>query len=910
MNLPNSALNPFAIHRVLTIKSKLILLLVLTTISVIAAITYISSKTQRDALTQAAFDQLQNRLNTDASEVTFLMEFLRSQMAILADNRTVVAAAVELENAYNRLHTPANDPAGEAALTNYYTERYLPALSAELGAKVTLATLLPTAAKTQFLQLQYIVKEAGANGVDNASAAGKGPDSIEAIPPAESLYSQVHAQYDALLQALAAQLGFSDLLLIGYETEEVIYTTAKHPELGTSLIDGPYRTTHLADLVYQMKRGGTTDVAIVDFQAYPPALGKPVAFLGAIVANPAGTPIAFLVAQLTPALIDNIVTDGQAWQSNGRGATGETYIVGSDLLMRTTARFLVEARDDYIAELRANGQPEENISKIERTHSSILAQHIETDAVREALAGRSDIRIMPDYRGRSTLTAYAPLAIEGLAWGMVAQMETAEAYASLTTLQQQIFVAGAVLIFGVILIALAATTLLTSPLRTLAAYAEQVQRGEFDERLNTAAKDEFGHLARALAAVMQTYQRQTLLLERRTTENRALLHSLLPPAVAARLQRGEERIVDTIHQTSLVCATLVGFTPLLRQQGEAATQVMDELMQAFDEAARRHELERQRTVGESYIAVCGLDAPHLDHSKRAVNFALELFQLLGRINEERELNLGLRVSVHSGAVVAGLLGGNKFMYNLWGAPLKAAMTLATLAERNTLLITDEVYKRLDQIQGFVRRGPLWVDEVGELLTWARLEQGRLTLRQIDLVQGSFAKCLPISEEVAEQFYYRLFELAPSARALFPTNMQEQQRKLMNTLNVAVGALNAPDKIIPILQNLGRKHVGYGASDDAYQVVGEALLWTLQVRLGGEFTSDTKEAWIAAYGWLSQVMISAAQEEAPSASATVGNGTATATDAPVAPPPTPRQQIAAARQAAKQKIVKPLDPSDE
>ncbi|MEZ4725506.1 MAG: hypothetical protein R3E79_00045 [Caldilineaceae bacterium] len=104
-----------------------------------------------------------------------------------------------------------------------------------------------------------------------------------------------------------------------------------------------------------------------------------------------------------------------------------------------------------------------------------------------------------------------------------------------------------------------------------------------------------------------------------------------------------------------------------------------------------------------------------------------------------------------------------------------------------------------------------------------------------------------------------------------------------------------------MQNLGAQACGLRRPDDAYQVVGEPL-WTLQVRLGDEFTPDTKEAWIAAYGWLSQVMISATQEAAPSASATVANATAAATNAPVTPPETSRQRIAAACQATKQKIV--------
>lgn len=869
-NLSQGQPKALALHRLLTIKSKLILLLVLTTIGAIATVTYISSQTQRTALTQVAFDQLVNRRNAHAAAVTSYMESLQNQIALLAGNRTVIDAATALGRAYNTLTVLENHPVKEEALRNYYSQLYLPALLEQTGADVALSTLFPTSPKSQFLQFHYVHRPSGllaleSNGPDRRETGkletGKlETNSAEITQMDDSLYGLAHAQFDPQLQRLAAWLGVSDLLLIHYATEEVFYTTAGHPDLGTRLSDGPYRSTHLAAIVDQLKRSGNSGVQVVDFQAYPPSFGRPVAFLGTAITDPSDAPIALLIGELPPDRVDTIVTGEQTWQENGQGTSGETYIVGPDLLMRTTARFLVETPTAYIAELRVNGETEENIRTIERTNSTILAQPVESTAAREAVAGRSGIGMVLDYRGQNTLAAYAPLAIDGLTWGLITQIDTAEAFAPITSLQRRVFLMSTMLIFMVTVVALATSQLLTRPLRLLIEYIEQVQQGEFDGQLGLNARDEFGHVARSLSRVMQTYKEQTDLLARRNTENRALLHTLLPPAVAARIRRGEQQVVDTIHQTSIVCIIFVGFTTLLQQQGEmAATALMDRLIQAFDEAALRHELERQRSVGDSYVAVCGLDVTHLDHDKRAVNFALELFQALNHMNEECAVNLGLRVGIHSGTVVAGVLSGSKFMYNLWGAPLRAATTFVTQAERNTLLISDEVYNRLDQRQGYVRHSPIWVDEVGELAVWARLEQGRLTLHQIDLVQSSFAKCLPISEEVAEQFYHRLFELAPSARALFPTNMQEQQRKLMNTLNVAVGALNAPDKIIPILQKLGRGHVGYGATDDAYQVVGEALLWTLHVRLGDEFTVETREAWLAAYGWLSQVMISAAHE---------------------------------------------------
>ncbi|WP_445249267.1 globin family protein [Microcoleus sp. OTE_8_concoct_300] len=127
-----------------------------------------------------------------------------------------------------------------------------------------------------------------------------------------------------------------------------------------------------------------------------------------------------------------------------------------------------------------------------------------------------------------------------------------------------------------------------------------------------------------------------------------------------------------------------------------------------------------------------------------------------------------------------------------------------------------------------------------------------------MVQSSFAKVKPISEKAAELFYQRLFELEPSFR-LFKGDMKEQERKLMATLAIAVESLRHPDQIIGSVQKLGRDHGGYGVKAEYYDIVGEALLWTLAQGLGEEFTTPVRKAWEEAYTFLSEIMKEAAAE---------------------------------------------------
>ena len=137
----------------------------------------------------------------------------------------------------------------------------------------------------------------------------------------------------------------------------------------------------------------------------------------------------------------------------------------------------------------------------------------------------------------------------------------------------------------------------------------------------------------------------------------------------------------------------------------------------------------------------------------------------------------------------------------------------------------------------------------------------MTPEKINLVKSSWEKVIPISETAAELFYGKLFELEPGVRSMFKGDMKEQGRKLMAMLNIAVNALDKLEIIVPILQQMGKRHVAYGVEDEHYDIVGEALIWTLAAGLKDDFTEDTKAAWIDVYTLVADTMKSAAAEAA-------------------------------------------------
>jgi hemoglobin-like flavoprotein len=137
----------------------------------------------------------------------------------------------------------------------------------------------------------------------------------------------------------------------------------------------------------------------------------------------------------------------------------------------------------------------------------------------------------------------------------------------------------------------------------------------------------------------------------------------------------------------------------------------------------------------------------------------------------------------------------------------------------------------------------------------------VTLAQKTLVQQSFAVVVPIAEDVTALFYQRLFEIDPSLRHLFAEDLRPQRGKLAQMLSAAVKGLDRPEQLLPVVQDLGRRHVGYGVAEPHYDAVGAALLSTLSRVLGPAFTPQVEDAWTAVYALLATTMKDAARSPA-------------------------------------------------
>ena len=137
----------------------------------------------------------------------------------------------------------------------------------------------------------------------------------------------------------------------------------------------------------------------------------------------------------------------------------------------------------------------------------------------------------------------------------------------------------------------------------------------------------------------------------------------------------------------------------------------------------------------------------------------------------------------------------------------------------------------------------------------------LTSIEIMLVRASFARVVTIQDVAADLFYDRLFVIAPKLRELFPADLSQQKKQLMQMIVAAVSGLSNLDKLVPAVKALGARHAGYGVTAADYAIVGEALVWTLEQGFGDEFTPEVRSAWAKLYDVLAATMQAGAAEVA-------------------------------------------------
>jgi class 3 adenylate cyclase len=699
----------------LSIRSKIILILLLTGLTCLAAGAIIGYRAGDAALRRSIEDRLTAHREIKRRRLeSYVNNQLRFTAAIGGLPETIEAAkafiaAVREMRADNQMN-PATSQAVSVALEAWYNKEFLPRLDKVAGSHTPLEGLMPADPIARRLQAEYIAHNPNPEGKGDRLLTGSGG----------SRYDIVHARYHPGLKRAAETVGFYDINLMDAATGDVVYTVAKEIDFASNMYNGAFTQSGFARVARRAldpRNGGKA--VIEDYTAYTPSAFAPQMFAAMpIVAD--GQTIAVIVTQIDIRTLNGLLSDNNGWRSTGQGNTGEVQLVGEDRLLRGQSRFMVENPDKFLVQAQANGLPRSTADQIRTLGTTILYMPERSEAVEGAFHNRTGLARFLDYRGVEVIASYGPVEVAGLRWAITAKQDVAEAFAPALRLRRDLLVAAGVAAIALTFLALICAGVFMRPLRRVVAGMQAVGRGATASRIKIQGKDEFAELARGYNGMADAIEQRDKRLAEAEQEKGELLLGMYPTGVAERVRSGAEITAETVPNVTVAFVLIDGLDLLAAKHGAAdVLTILQTLLDALNGAAANHGVEPVRSLGESYIGVCGLSSPRLDHPTRTLAWARAATLALQRLGEDWVKSVSLRFGLASGEVDVLLIGRCHTAYDIWGRPLSVARRIVQEAEPGCVRLSDSTYALLTNVDGFKPCAPIETSAFGTIRTWSR-----------------------------------------------------------------------------------------------------------------------------------------------------------------------------------------------
>ncbi len=444
-----------------------------------------------DALQVQAQSRLVALREEKASQIAAYFAAMSDQAAVYARDRMTVEAMRLFSSSFHSMASAT--PSERSALEEYYRGDFGGAYEKRNnGTRPPEGIFQRLGNKAAKLQFHYIK--------ENPHPLGEKDKLLESSDG--SGYSSAHAIYHESFRELQQRFGYYDIFLIDAESGDVVYTVFKELDFATSLKSGPWADSGLAKAYAGAMLLSEGSTFMTDFAPYLPSYQDPAAFISAPVFD-RGRRVGVIAFQLPIDRINNVMTSFGKWREVGLGDSGETYLVGSDNLMRSQSRFFLEDPEGFFAALKAAGSDQTMLSTIRTKGTVIGFQKVRSPGVEQALSGATGFAEFPDYRGVPVLSAFRPLEINGHRWAILAEIDRAEAYAAADQLHRDVL--AMVAATGAVLIILGGgigwlfSRSLAGPLERIVLSMRDISSGSGDltVRLDDKHRDELGQIAGA-----------------------------------------------------------------------------------------------------------------------------------------------------------------------------------------------------------------------------------------------------------------------------------------------------------------------------------------------------------------------------------------------------------------------------
>lgn len=686
-----------ALHRI-SIQSKLILMLVLCTVLAAAIVGAVTFKTGRDGLRAGAITRLTEIRAAQERDLTEMVADLRNALLIYTSGVTAGDSLRDFSAGFDELQKAQITPQQDRVIADYYQNVFAKDTQKYTGYRLDVPALLPASNAQRYLQAAYTAKLPTNEQALALNDAGDG-----------SAWSAAHVKYHRFFREIVSRFAFEDALLIDARGD-VVYSAYKNVDLGTNILDGPYSRSKLKDAFLEAMSSNEADrVVLTDFELYQAATMAPTAWLVAPIPE-TGKPQGVMALQFPITKINKLLTFNRQWTESGLGKTGESILVGQDLLMRSDSRMFLENPEEYRLRVIDAGTPPDIPDLAIRQRGTTLVQPVPSDSAVEAEKGRVNTTITKDYLGEETLQAYAP--IDGTwdpRWAIIAKITTAESFAPEAVFTRTVVLATSGIIFVVCLLSALLARVFLRPIRRLEAGVAKISAGDFDVAIPVETRDEIGDLTQSFNEMSRNLSVKESLLNDHRKEIDRLLKSVMPPVIAEKFTQGDEIIPREHPNVSVIFADLVGLDRLQAElEPDRFLAVANEISRQVSAAGDDFGMEAVRSVRNGYLGSCGLTTPRLDNVGRTVSFALELQQIVDRINSEAGTEIQLRAGIDNGTITSGLVGQPALIYDLWGTAVNLASQIKDGATRPGIYVTSRIYDALADTITFDSAGTIEV----------------------------------------------------------------------------------------------------------------------------------------------------------------------------------------------------------
>jgi serine phosphatase RsbU (regulator of sigma subunit) len=463
-----------------------------TSITVIGFLSYFKGK---KSLETESFNRLTAVREMKATQIEDYFSQIENQIVTFSEDHTIIEAMRDFKTGFDNVQSDLNYTESEIQsldfrLTKYYESEFIPRLKRNMDSDPISETYIPKNLNEKILQDLYIANNE--NEVGTKHYLHHAPDS--------SSYSKAHKIYHPLIRSYLEKFKYYDIFLVDHETANIVYSVYKEVDFGTSLLDGPYANTNIAEAFRLAKDADHKDfVKVVDFESYHPSYNAPASFIASPIFDDAGKKLGVLIFQMPIDQINEIMTNRHEWANVGLGQSGETYIVADDFTLRNQSRFFIEDEENYFKMIEEIGTPESTITKIKNFESTIGLQEVKTEGTIAALEGKTDARIFNDYRGVPVLSSYKPLQIRDMHWVIMSEIDKDEAFAHVYDLRKNIIIVFIGLFIAIIFASIIISKKITKPIKLLTAKAQELAAGNLNVQIDVLGKDEIGILSQSFS---------------------------------------------------------------------------------------------------------------------------------------------------------------------------------------------------------------------------------------------------------------------------------------------------------------------------------------------------------------------------------------------------------------------------